>query len=130
VFALPIQGVRRSVDRWGSFEELVNGESQWNYALAVDRTNPAKSVTVRSATVPAEANLWERPRITLEVEAVRVPQWKFPKPVEDMAPQLSTEIPEPPAPAATVRVAGPRQKVQLVPYGCTILRMTQLPLLE
>lgn len=130
VFALPIQGVRRSVDRWGSFEELVNGESQWNYALAVDRTNPAKSVTVRSATVPAEANLWERPRITLEVEAVRVPEWKFPKPVEDMAPQLSTEIPEPPAPAAIVRVAGPRQKVQLVPYGCTILRMTQLPLIE
>lgn len=128
VFALPVKGIRRSVDQWGSFEEVVNEDSRWNYALLIDRASPAKSITVRRAK-PSGANLWEQRRIALEVEAVRVPEWKFPKPAEEMIPQLSTDIPEP-LPPARISATEARQKVQLVPYGCTLLRMTQLPVIE
>jgi hypothetical protein len=127
VYALPVEGRRIKVDQWGSFEELVTAESKWNYALVLVKTNPAKPFTFHELKVPANAYVWEYPRVALEVDAVRVSEWKFDKDPALLIPNLSQDIPEPPFPARPVIVAGPRETIRLVPYGCTILRMTQLP---
>jgi hypothetical protein len=76
VYCLAVQGQRRSVDQWGSFEELVTPTSKWNYALVVDIDKPARSFTCKSLQVSPEGCLWEHPRAALEVEAVRLPDWK------------------------------------------------------
>jgi hypothetical protein len=127
VYALPVEGRRIKVDQWGSFEELVTTESKWNYALVLDKTNPATSFTFHELKVPANAHVWEHPRVALEVDAVRVPEWKFRKDPASLIPNLSQDIPEPPFPARPVKMTGPREKVRLVPYGCTILRMNTAP---
>jgi hypothetical protein len=61
------------------------------------------------------------------VEAVRLPDWKLTNDIEASVPSLSTDVPEP-LPPNQPR-AGEQERIQLVPYGYTILRMTQLPIL-
>ena len=41
VYALAVQSRRQITDQWGSFEESITPESKWNYALVVNRKNPA-----------------------------------------------------------------------------------------
>lgn len=130
VYALPVEGRRVPVDQWGSFEELVTTESKWNYALVLDRANPAKSFTFKEIKVPENAHVWESPRGVLEVEAVRVPEWKFDKDPTLLIPSLTQEVPEPPFPARPIKASGPKETIRLVPYGCTILRMTHLPVAD
>ncbi len=130
VYALPVEGRRIQVDQWGSFEELVTVDSKWNYALVLDKANPAKSFTFKELPVPEKAKVWELPRVALEVEAVRVPEWKFDKDPALLIPSKTENVPEPPFPAQPIKVTGPREKIRLVPYGCTILRMTQLPVAD
>ena len=65
--------------------------------------------------------------MALEAEAVRQPGWKLARGIEGSMPSLSTDIPEPLPPAQLYN--GRHERIQLVPYGCTILRMTQLPIL-
>jgi DUF1680 family protein len=127
VYTLPVEGRRVKVDQWGSFEQLVTAESKWNYALVLDQVNPAKSFTFHELKVPAGAHVWEYPRVELEVDAVRVPEWRFAQDPALLIPNLTENVPEPPFPSHPVKATGPREKVRLVPYGCTILRMTQLP---
>ncbi|MFH1006926.1 MAG: beta-L-arabinofuranosidase domain-containing protein [Candidatus Latescibacterota bacterium] len=130
VYALPVEGRRIEVDQWGSFEQLVTTESKWNYALVLDPADPAKSFTYKEREVSEDAHVWELPRMALEVEAVRVPEWQFSKDPALLIPSHATDIPEPPFPARPIKATGPREKIQLVPYGCTILRMTHLPVVD
>jgi hypothetical protein len=74
--------------------------------------------------------LWEFTRTALEVEAVRVPEWKFDKDRALLIPNITQNVPEPPFPARPIRATEPKEKIRLVPYGCTILRMTQLPVVD
>ena len=130
VYTLPVEGRRIKVDQWGSFEKLVRAESKWNYALVLDKSNPAKSFTFHELKVPASAYVWEYPRVALDVDAVQVPEWKFDKDPALLIPNLTENVPEPLVPASPVKATGPRERVRLVPYGCTILRMTQLPVVN
>ena len=130
LYALQVEGRKIPVDKWGSFEKLVTAESKWNYALVLDKANPASSFTFHEMKVPANAYLWEFPRAALEVEAVRVPEWKFDKDPALLIPNITQNVPEPPFPARPIRATEPREKIRLVPYGCTILRMTQLPVVD
>jgi DUF1680 family protein len=130
LYTLPVEGRRINVDRWGSFEELVTSDSKWNYALVLDKADPARSFTFRELRVAANAHVWEHPRVELEVEAVRVPEWKFDKDPALLIPSRTEIVPEPPFPSRPIRATGPKEKIRLVPYGCTILRMTQLPVVD
>jgi len=130
VYALPVEGQRIQVDQWGSFGELVTAQSKWNYALVLDKADPGKSFTFKELKVPETANVWASPREVLEVEAVRVPEWKFSKDPSLLIPMRSSDIPEPPFPPRPIQAAGPRERIRLVPYGCTIIRMTYLPVVE
>jgi hypothetical protein len=115
------------VDEWGSFEEFVTSQSKWNYALVLDKGQPAKSFRLVELNVPEKANLWEYPRLALEVDAVRLPDWKFDRDPALLIPSKTEIVPEPPFPARPIRSTGPKEKIRLVPYGYTILRMTELP---
>jgi hypothetical protein len=130
LYTLPVEGRRIKVDQWGSFEELVTSESKWNYALVLDKLNPAKSLSFVELKVPEGANLWQYPRVALEVEAVRIPEWKFDEDPALLIPSRTEIVPEPPFPSRPIRATGPKEKIRLVPYGCTILRMTHLPVVD
>lgn len=130
VYALPVEGRRTQVDPWGSFEEVVTSDSKWNCALLLDKANPAGSFHFVELKVPENATVWEYPRAALEVEAVRVLEWTFEKDPALLIPSVTQDIPEPPFPARPIRATGPKEKIRLVPYGCTILRMTHLPVVD
>lgn len=96
----------------------------------LDKANPAKSFSFTELKVPEKANVWEHPRVALEVEAVQVPEWKFDKDPALLIPNQTEDIAEPPLLSRPIRATGPQEKIRLVPYGCTILRMTHLPVVD
>ena len=129
LYTLPVQGRREPVDQWGSFEEVVTTESKWNYALALNTADPASSFRVKNLTPKAGVCVWEQPGLGLEVDAYRLADWKFDKPIADVMPELSTDAPEPPVPPKPFKTEGKKETILLVPYGYTILRMTHLPVI-
>jgi hypothetical protein len=130
LYVLPVQGRKIPLDKWGSFEQIVTPQDQWNYALAVYKDKPAGSFRVKTRRVPKGAHVWEYPQSVLEVDAFRVPDWKFEKPIEQLHPVESYDAPEPNVPLKPFQTVGPREKIVLVPFGCTILRMTNLPVIK
>jgi DUF1680 family protein len=143
LYCLPVKGQKQSTDNWGSFEETADGDSPWNYALVFDKENPRSSFKVIKLRQPPGEHAWESSPIALEVDAVRMPAWKFSpgnepfKPVDDSVPappqgfvNLYGLIDQPTSPAVPnqpFQVTGPMEKVRLIPFGFTTLRMTYLP---
>ena len=143
LYCLAVKGQKRSLDKWGSFEETAGGDSSWNYALVFDKENPRSSFKVKKSGKQAGEHVWESSPIALEVDAVKIPAWKFSpgneafKPVDDSVPappdgfkQLYGMIERPASPALPhypLQAAGQMEKVQLIPFGFTTLRMTYLP---
>ena len=130
VYALPVKGQQIPIDTWGSFEQLVTAQDKWNYALLLDKVNPSKSFRVKELEVPAaQGHVWEFPHYGLEVEAVRLAEWKFQKSIAELMKEGRdpANVLEPAPPPGPFRGTGPSEKIVLVPYGFTILRMTHLP---
>jgi hypothetical protein len=134
LYTLPVQGDRSLYDNWGSFEELASAGAVWNYALVLDAKHPESSFQFVQQEVSADAHVWEHPPVALEVEGLRVPDWTF---VDDQERKLNMwnvaddrrnlngpRLPERPFP-----VAKTTERLRLVPYGFTTLRMTYLPYL-
>lgn len=97
-------------------------EAVWNIALDLDMQNPEMSLKLKRISIPAGANPWTTPPITLEARARRLPHWTMDR--INGKPQTPA-LPEPP-----LRPEGPKFKVALVPFGFTHLRMTFLPVLS
>jgi len=93
-------------------------ESPWNYGLLVDRERPEESIRVAEVVSPGPqpfAN--ESAPVVLAVQGRRLPDWKLV--------QNSADDP-PPSP---VESQEPLTELELVPYGCTRLRITEFPVL-
>lgn len=93
-------------------------ESPWNYGLLVDRERPEESIRVAKVVSPGPqpfAN--ESAPVVLAVQGRRLPDWKLV--------QNSADDP-PPSP---VESQEPLTELELVPYGCTRLRITEFPVL-
>ena len=112
--------------------------SPWNYALATDEEHFERDIeVVRNA---ATSNPWDikdsPPPITLRVPVRRVKKWTFqgvnenPKDNDEKLPHKeymlrNPELPEPES--LSDRLDEKIERVSLVPYGCTHLRLTIFP---
>jgi len=89
----------------------------WNYGLLVDRENPEKSITVEKRKISKLPFDQQNPPVVLKAKGRVLPQW-------EMA-QNSAGAP----PVSPVSSDQPLVDVELIPYGNTRLRVTEIPVL-
>jgi uncharacterized protein len=89
----------------------------WNYALAIDRAHPEKSIKVQMSPIARIPFRQESAPVILQVKGRRVPEWQI-------ADNSAGETPTSP-----VKSTEPLAALELIPYGCTRLRITEFPVL-
>lgn len=89
----------------------------WNYALAIDKEDPSKSVEVKEHPFGKQPFRPDASPVELIVKARRLPSWQI---VDDSAGPL---------PVSPVTSRRPEESVTLVPYGAAKLRITAFPYL-
>jgi len=126
LYTLPVRGDRTVYDKWGSFEEVASSGAAWNYALAINEKNPESSFRFVKQETPAGGHVWDHSPVALEVEARRVPDWTF---ADDSKAKFAYgSAPNGPRLPERPFSTGPTaERLLLVPYGFTTLRMTYLP---
>ncbi len=107
LFALPIVDTKDA--------NTPDPAAKWNYALDVQGKTLGADVTVERQTMPTK---WDWPLaspLKLRVNAV-VCDW--------------TPAPKTPLPATPIANQRPSERITLIPYGCTKLRVSMLPVTE
>jgi hypothetical protein len=94
----------------------VHPTTPWRYALAVDPADPGPDVEVSRSTPGDPPFAPDDPPVTLRVPARHCPEWE------------ATETGDAKPPTSPVRTSGEATTLELVPYGCTNLRVTEFPL--
>lgn len=105
-----------------SYRILPKKGTNWNYALIVDKANPNKSFTLKRLPENKNAVLWKDAPVGLEVKARQVMNWEL---------EGTKERPETPGlPYTPMKLSKDVTTVTLVPFGCTRLRMSYLPIID
>jgi uncharacterized protein len=91
--------------------------ANWNYAIALDTKNPAKSLDFKFKGIGKCPFSPDGAPIEVKAKGKLLPQWK----IESNAAG--------PLPQSPVDSNQPWEKLTLIPYGCTDLRITEFPLL-
>ncbi len=121
VYALGIEAEwRKFRDRKGiPFADWeVYPRSAWNYAIAVDREHPEKSVRFAEHIVGSEPFSLKGAPVVATIKARRLPGWSIVR---------AAAAPPPESPVAS---ESPLEEITLVPYGCTDLRISEFPVLK
>jgi hypothetical protein len=126
-YALPVQ------EQWQRFEPPARGPGQgvvayrvlpvpgaaWNYALVLRQGEPEASFTLVKLPAPPDGRPWEYAPIGLQVKARKVLNWQLQgEPAHPVTPLM---------PFNPVELGDDETDITLVPFGCTHLRMTYLP---
>jgi DUF1680 family protein len=90
----------------------------WNYGLTIDRENPEDSVTVSTGAASEVPFSNEGTPLVLTAKGRRIPYWSL----------KDNSAADPPK--SPVQVDTPVETVDLIPYGCTRLRITEFPVVE
>ena len=93
----------------------IHPTSSWSYALALPDDAPESAVVVEPGTVGAVPFGPDAPAVTATVLGVPIGGW-------EIAHNAAGPLPESP-----VGASGPVEKLRLVPYGATTLRIAQFP---
>jgi hypothetical protein len=134
VYALKITHVWKTLrERFPGFPDWeCRPGSPWNYAIclaleegtapdapvAVAKDPPAGSYfTVTHPRVPEDSSPWEASPIELTCKARRVEGWEL------LAGDVTPDVPRSP-----VITGSPEERITLVPYGCTRIRITHFPI--
>jgi hypothetical protein len=124
----------KSYDFKGAADWAIHPTTPWNYGLAIDRAAPGRAAEVvrhNVGTLPfgdrgdkvfssGEGRMTdysEDAPVVLRVPAKKIAAWGMHK----------NSCADPPT--SPVKAAGPTEMVELVPYGCTRLRITEFPVL-
>jgi len=102
--------------------------SAWNYGLAVDPAKLATEVEIntRSLTQNELGDPWGNPSTTLSVSARRIEGWELQTNSADASQKLTPPLPD----VGASKVSEAIERVVLVPYGSTQLRVTVFPWLR
>lgn len=103
-------------DDWPAWE--VHPASAWNYGLVIDLDNPADALTVERTSGQTPVQPWspEGSPLRMTARARRIPDWKLNDQHNAAAP-----------PASPVATQEPIERVTLLPFGSTRLRIAYLP---
>jgi hypothetical protein len=106
----------RGKDPYADWE--VDPKSPWNYALAIDREHPERSITFEERPVGDRPFSQDGAPVIAKVKGRRVPGWTLEKNAAA------------PPPRSPVESSEPLEDLTLIPYGCTDLRVTEFPTLR
>jgi hypothetical protein len=119
----------------GSIDWEISPKSPWNYGLLIDMRNPMRGIKLEEKEVvglpfadkgdmiwsPDSAkyisSLGDAP-IIIKARGIRIPSWTMKNNSADVPP-LSPVVPE-----------GDPEIIELVPYGCARLRITEFPVMD
>jgi hypothetical protein len=116
VFALPIEAEWKKVKDNPQFADWeVYPKSPWNYALQIDREHPARSIAFEDRPIGKTPFSPQGAPVIAKVKGRRLPGWGLEK---------GAAAPPPPSPVISDE---PLETLTLIPYGCTDLRITEVP---
>ena len=113
VFAVPIKErwqKHRTYEPYHDWE--VYPESPWNYGIRTD------GITAREGEIVRQPFSAEQPPVRLSVQARRIPSWTM---------EMNSAGTPPAGPVASEE---PLEKIDLIPYGCARLRISEIPVLK
>jgi DUF1680 family protein len=105
-------------DRGMTADWQVFPSTPWNYALAIDAEEPARSVTVSEAEASERVFTTKRAPVRLSVKARKLPEWR----AEDGSADTVLQSP--------VTSSQPEEQITLVPYAAAKLRISAFPYLQ
>ncbi|MDQ2899712.1 MAG: glycoside hydrolase family 127 protein [Acidobacteriota bacterium] len=119
VFALKIgEKWKKLRDKGETADWEVDPKSAWNYGLAIDATDPARSVTISVRKMGDNPFTPDGTPIELQVKGRRIPDWKL----------LNGSAG--PLPQSPVKSKQGLENLTLIPYGAAKLRITAFPVIS
>jgi uncharacterized protein len=96
----------------------ITPETPWNYGLQISPSDLGKSVVVETRPVGKEPFAQASAPVVLKVKGKQLPGWQL---------KNNSADDPPPSPVASDQ---PLTDLELIPYGCTRLRVTEFPVLK
>jgi hypothetical protein len=93
-------------------------QSHWNYGLLIDPANLDASITVATRKPAAVPFAQASAPVTLSVKGKLIPEWGI---------EANSAASPPPSPVTSPE---PVVNLELIPYGCTRLRITEFPVVK